>query len=44
MNGTVLFGLATLDAVGGLISPVVIPVKILAVVIWLCGLIAVVRR
>ena len=44
MTGTVLFGLATLDAVGGLISPVVIPVKILAVVIWLCGLIAVVRR
>ncbi|HEY5351955.1 MAG TPA: hypothetical protein VIK57_05835 [Streptosporangiaceae bacterium] len=43
MTGTVLFGLATLDAVGGLINPVVVPVKILAFVIWLFGLIAVVR-
>jgi len=43
MTGTVLFGLATLDAVGGLINPVVVQVKILAFVIWLFGLIAVIR-
>jgi uncharacterized membrane protein (UPF0136 family) len=39
--GTVLFGLATLDTLGGLINPVAVPVKILAFVIWLFGLIAV---
>ncbi len=38
-----LFGLATLDTLGGLINPVAVPVKILAFVIWLFGLIAVVR-
>jgi uncharacterized membrane protein (UPF0136 family) len=43
ITGTVLFGLATLDALGGLINPVAIPVKILAFVIWVFGLIAVVR-
>ncbi len=43
ITGTVLFGVATLDAFGGLASPVAIPVKILAIVIWLFGLIAVVR-
>jgi hypothetical protein len=43
ITGTVLFGLATLDALGGLINPVAVPVKILAFVIWLFGLIAVVR-
>jgi formate/nitrite transporter FocA (FNT family) len=43
ITGTVLFGLATLDAAGGLINPVAVPVKILAFVIWLFGLIAVVR-
>jgi uncharacterized membrane protein (UPF0136 family) len=43
ITGTVLFGLATLDAGGGLINPVAVPVKILAFVIWLFGLIAVVR-
>ena len=43
VTGTVLFGLATLDAVGGLVNPVTVPVKILAFVIWLLGLIAVVR-
>jgi uncharacterized membrane protein (UPF0136 family) len=41
ITGTVLFGLATLDALGGLINPVAVPVKILAFVIWLFGLIAV---
>jgi hypothetical protein len=43
ITGTVLFGLATLDALGGLVNPVAVPVKILAFVIWLFGLIAVVR-
>jgi len=43
ITGTVLFGLATLDAFGGLVNPVAVPVKILAFVIWLFGLIAVVR-
>jgi len=43
ITGTVLFGLATLDALGGLINPVAVPVKILAFVIWVFGLIAVVR-
>ena len=43
ITGTVLFGLATLDAIGGLVNPVAVPVKILAFVIWLFGLIAVVR-
>ena len=43
ITGTVLFGLATLDAIGGLANPVAVPVKILAFVIWLLGLIAVVR-
>ena len=43
ITGTVLFGLATLDAFGGLVNPVAVPVKILAFVIWLLGLIAVVR-
>jgi hypothetical protein len=43
ITGTVLFGLATLDALGGLINPVAVPVKILAFVIWLFGLIAMVR-
>ena len=38
-----LFGIGTLDAFGGLINPVAVPVKILAFVIWLFGLIAVVR-
>ena len=38
-----LFALATLDALGGLVNPVAVPVKILAFVIWLFGLIAVVR-
>ena len=43
ITGTVLFGVGTLDAFGGLINPVAVPVKILAFVIWLFGLIAVVR-
>ena len=43
ITGTVLFGLATLDALGGLINPVAVPVKILAFVIWAFGLIAVIR-
>jgi hypothetical protein len=43
ITGTVLFGLATLDALGGLVNPVAVPVKILVLVIWLFGLIAVVR-
>ena len=43
ITGTVLFGLATLDAIGGLVNPVAVPVKILAFVIWLFGLIAAVR-
>jgi uncharacterized membrane protein (UPF0136 family) len=40
ITGTVLFGLATLDALGGLINPVAVRVKILAFVIWAFGLIA----
>lgn len=43
ITGTVLFGLGTLDAFGGLINPVAVPVKILAFVIWALGLIAVIR-
>ncbi len=43
ITGTVLFGIGTLDAFGGLINPVAVPVKILAFVIWAFGLIAVVR-
>ena len=43
ITGTVLFGIGTLDAVGGLINPVAVPVKILAFVIWAFGLIAVIR-
>jgi uncharacterized membrane protein (UPF0136 family) len=43
ITGTVLFGIGTLDAFGGLINPVAVPVKILAFVIWASGLIAVVR-
>ena len=43
ITGTVLSGLATLDGPGGLINPVAVPVTILAFVIWLFGLIAVVR-
>jgi hypothetical protein len=43
VTGTVLFGLATLDTLGGLVNPVAVPVKILAFVVWLFGLIAVVR-
>jgi hypothetical protein len=43
ITGTVLFGLATLDALGGLVNPVAVPVKILAFVIWAFGLIAVIR-
>jgi Beta-lactamase len=43
ITGAVLFGLATLDALSGLINPVAVPVKILAFVIWLLGLIAVIR-
>ena len=43
ITGTVLFGIGTLDAFGGLINPVAVPVKILALVIWLLGLIAVIR-
>lgn len=38
-----LFGLATLDAIGGLANPVAVPVKILGFVIWLLGLIALLR-
>jgi hypothetical protein len=40
--GTVLFGIFTLDLLGGLAVPFAIPVKILAVVVWLAGLTAVV--
>lgn len=43
ITGTVLFGIGTLDAFGGLINPVAVPVKILAFVIWALGLIAVIR-
>jgi hypothetical protein len=43
ITGTVLFGIGTLDAFGGLINPVAAPVKILAFVIWAFGLIAVIR-
>ena len=43
ITGTVLFGIGTLDALGGLINPVAVPVKILAFVIWAFGLIAVIR-
>ena len=43
ITGTVLLGFATLDAFGGLVNSVAVPVKILAFVIWLLGLIAVVR-
>ena len=43
ITGTVLFGIGTLDAVGGLVNPVAVPVKILAFVIWAFGLIAVIR-
>jgi hypothetical protein len=43
ITGTVLFGLGTLDALGGLINPESVPVKILAFVIWAFGLIAVIR-
>jgi hypothetical protein len=40
--GTVLFAILTLDLLGGLAVPFAIPVKILAVVVWLAGLTAVV--
>ena len=43
ITGTVLFGIGTLDAFGGLINPVAVPVKILAFAIWAFGLIAVIR-
>lgn len=43
ITGTVLFCIGTLDAVGGLVNPVAVPVKILAFVIWAFGLIAVIR-
>jgi hypothetical protein len=43
ITGTVLFGLNTLDAFGGLVNPVVVLVKVLAFVIWGLGLIAVIR-
>jgi hypothetical protein len=38
----VLFGIATLDAVAGLINPVAAMVKIVAFLVWLAGLAAVV--
>ena len=40
--GTVLFGLATVDTIGGAISPVAGPVKAWWAVIWLAGLTAVI--
>jgi hypothetical protein len=40
--GTVLFGIFTLDLLGALAVSFAIPVKILAVVVWLAGLTAVV--
>lgn len=40
--GTVLFGLSTLDTIGGLVAPVSGVVKIWAVVVWLVALTAVI--
>ena len=42
ITGTVLFGIATLDAVAYLAQPFAAPVKIFASVVWLAGLGAVV--
>jgi hypothetical protein len=42
ITGTVLFAIATLDAIGGLINPVSALVKVVAFVVWLAGLAAVV--
>lgn len=41
-TGTVLFGIATVDGLGGLAVPFAAPVKIFAFVVWLAGLGAVV--
>jgi hypothetical protein len=40
-TGTALFGIATLQVLGGLTVPVAAPVKIFAFVVWLVGLAAV---
>ena len=42
ITGTVLFVLATIDTIGGAISPVAGPVKAWWPVIWLAGLVAVI--
>jgi hypothetical protein len=42
ITGTVLFGIDTLQVLGGLTVPVAAPVKIFALVVWLVGLGAVV--
>jgi hypothetical protein len=40
--GTVLFALATLEAIGSSVAPLAVAVKAFWPVIWLCGLIAVI--
>jgi hypothetical protein len=42
ITGTVLFGLATVDTLGGLSAPIAGAVKIWAILVWLVGLTAVV--
>jgi hypothetical protein len=42
ITGTVLFGLATVDTLGGLSAPIAGAVKIWAILVWLIGLTAVV--
>ncbi|MGH3070418.1 MAG: hypothetical protein ACRDOH_31655 [Streptosporangiaceae bacterium] len=42
ITGTVLFGLSTLDTLGGLAAPVAGPAKIWALVVWLVALTAIV--
>jgi hypothetical protein len=42
ITGTVLFGLATVDTLGGLSAPIAGVVKIWAILVWLVGLTAVV--
>ncbi len=42
ITGTVLFAIATLNALGGLVNPVAALVKVVAFLVWLAGLTAVV--
>jgi hypothetical protein len=41
ITGTVLFGIDTLQVLGGLTVPLAVPVKVFALVVWLLGLAAV---